>query len=217
MMLLLSPFALPRAVVAIGYALSLLAPTTTLQVADNVAAPVLPILEVIKVYGKLAGPTCFGKTAPTGSSCQVSRQQDWQSLFASSSNGLLDKAQFAAQLQQRPFAWPLKPYGIDKGNAKTATMNKGAETRLYMDLLEARGLYDKRNPTGPLPTSLRPALNRLLQQEGVAPLVVDLVFERLATTDGKVSIESEALWQGREAIDYYDFLDFLGKNSITWD
>ena len=43
-------------------------------------------------------------------------------------------------------------------------VNKGAETRLYMEQLEAAGLYDPRNPMGPLPTSLRPASNPRLQR-----------------------------------------------------
>ena len=139
-----------------------------------------------------------------------------------SSSSSISEAQLTARLQQAQFQWPLKPYGVDKSNVKTAIMNKGAETRLYMEQLEARGLYDPRNPTGPLPTSLRPQLNRLLQQEGVSPAAIDLFFQRL-TVGGKenepVTCESasESLFQSREAIDYYDFLEFLGKNSISWN
>lgn len=175
----------------------------------------VPILEVIKVYGKIAGPTCFGKTAPKGSSCQVTRQ-DFEKVLASASNGGLSKEQFRVNLESLEFEWPLKPYGVEKSESKTATMNKGAETRLYMEQLEARGLFDRRNPTGPLPTSVRPNLNRLLQQEGVGQSTADLVFNRLAGKYQDIT-SPDALFQGKQAIDYYDFLDFLGKNSITWN
>ena len=45
-------------------------------------------------------------------------------------------------------------------------VNKGAETRLYMEQLEAAGCTTlaTRNPMGPLPTSLRPASNPRLQR-----------------------------------------------------
>ena len=73
--------------------------------------------------------------------------------------------QFEARLQDMPFQWPLKPCGMDKSLEKTAVVNKGAETRhYYMEQLEAAGLYDPRNPMGPLPTSLRPASNPRLQR-----------------------------------------------------
>lgn len=214
-------FALPRTIVTVGYGLglSLLSPAL-LTTPPPLEAPVhVPILEVIKVYGKLAGPTCFGKLAPTGSSCQVTRQ-DWNRLFFSNENDNDDdnsssKQQLAALINQLDFQWPLKPYGVEKSESKTAVMNKGAETRLYMEQLEIWGLYDRRNPTGPLPTSLRPQLNRLLQQETVATTAMDLFLQKLTGTNGVEMTES--LFQGKDAIDYYDFLDFLGKNSITWD
>jgi len=181
---------------------------SSFMVADQID---VPILEVIKIYGKVAGPTCFGKTSPAGSSCQVTRGE-FDSIFGSS----LSKEQLAAQIQKLEFQWPLKPFGVEKSAYKTATMNKGAETMLYMEELEQRGLYDRRNPTGPLPTSLRPNLNRVLQQEGVSQVAIDLLYDRL-TNAGVVLATGDALFQGRHAIDYYDFLEFLGKNSITWN
>mmetsp|Transcript_23437 Transcript_23437/g.44579 ORF Transcript_23437/g.44579 Transcript_23437/m.44579 type:complete len:213 (-) Transcript_23437:68-706(-) len=171
----------------------------------------VPILEVIKVYGKMAGPACFGKMSPNGSSCQVTRDE-FDSIIGSS----LSKEQLATTIMRLEFQWPLKPYGVEKSEFKTAIMNKGAETRLYMEELEQRGLYDRRNPTGPLPTSLRPNLNRILQQEGVSQDAIDLFYDRLAGGGGAV-VAGDALFQGRQAIDYYDFLEFLGKNSITWN
>jgi hypothetical protein len=74
---------------------------------------------------------------------------------------------FRTTLQAATFRWPLKPYGMDKEGSlsKTATVNKGAETRIYMSLLEQQQLYNPRDPTGPLPTSLRPQLNQRIQHQ----------------------------------------------------
>ena len=200
------------AVVYYAVCLTLSAPT-----ADDVSMdkPV-PVLDVIQLYGRLAGPTCFGKAAPPGASCQITRSE-WERMGLDN----LDKARFAAQIQRLDFQWPLKPYGVDAASAtKTAVMNKGVETRLYMDELEARGLLDRRNPTGPLPTSLRPALNRLLQSQGVSEAAMDLLWRRLetSTVNQKDVLSGEALlFQSKDAIDWYDFLEFMGRTSVTWD
>lgn len=168
------------------------------------------------MYGKLAGPTCFGKTAPKGSSCQMTRQ-DFDRLFPQTQ--VVSKQNLQKQLQEElDFQWPLKPYGVEKSEFKTAVMNKGAETRVYMDQLETRGLFDRRNPTGPLPTSLRPNLNRALQDEGISTTAIDLLFERISNTkDPHYQSSAEALFRGQDAIDWYDFLDVLGKSSVLWE
>lgn len=165
----------------------------------------VPILEVVKVYGKLAGSICYGKTAPQGSSCQI-RLKDLPTTQVS-------REEFASQLQLMEFQWPLKPYGInDKTLVKTAVVNKGAETYVFMSELESRKLYDARNPAGPLPTSLRPALNKQLQTEGILDArAIDLAYEGLHI--GCDTTLSEA---GTEFIDYYDFLKKIGPNSISW-
>jgi len=117
------------------------------------------------------------------------------------------------------FKWPLKPYGINEQTlTKTAVMNKGAETRVFMEELESRSLYDPRNPTGPLPTSLRPAMNRQLQKEGILDgRAIDMAYEALfGTTDGSGGglLSGEA--EGTEFLDYYDFLKKIGPNAISW-
>jgi hypothetical protein len=33
---------------------------------------------------------------------------------------------------------PLKPFGVERSNEKTVAMNKGAETRVFMEELERR-------------------------------------------------------------------------------
>lgn len=177
----------------------------------------LSVKEVVKVYGKLAGSTCYGRVAPPASSCQISLEELEHKLGVETGRRL-DRQQLRERLEELPFHWPLKPYGVDKSLEKTAVMNKGAETLLYMDELESHGLYDPRNPTGPLPTSLRPQLNRLLQQEGLEGAVVDRVYD-LMQGSGVVTHESlKSLFLDSNAIDYYEFLKlFLGPETIKWD
>mmetsp|Transcript_10631 Transcript_10631/g.29321 ORF Transcript_10631/g.29321 Transcript_10631/m.29321 type:complete len:242 (-) Transcript_10631:703-1428(-) len=199
------------------------ATSATLQSAEVVAATVpppsntvvivqqqpTPVLEVIKVYGRLAGPSCYGSIAPKGSSCQVVLDD------LLSKTPTLDKAQFESYLQQQQFQWPLKPYGIDKSLSKTAVMNKGAETRVYMEELERRGLYNPRNPAGPLPSSLRPKMNAQIQNESFQ---VDRVFAAMSSDAERSVIDVEQLKAKypEGVFDYYDFLDLIGKETILW-
>lgn len=193
-----------------------LALAIALATAPAPTTPDLPVLEVIKVYGKLAGPLCYGTKAPPGSSCQIQRQ-DLERALGLANNQALSRTDFEASLNRMDFQWPLKPYGVDKSLSKTSVMNKGAETRVFMDELENRGLYDRRNPTGPLPTSLRPVLNQKLQMEGLDPRALDLVFSALASERGELSSQQiQTAFQGKEEIDYYDFLKIIGTDSVLW-
>jgi len=190
----------------------------------------IPVLEVVKVYGKLAGSDCYGKRAPNGASCQIQLKDLKQRLLSSSTTTttpseididnidpasslrILSKENFQAGMEMMEFRWPLKPFGVDGSPslAKTAVMNKGAETRVFMEELEARRLYDPRNPAGPLPTSLRPALNQKLQAEGILDQrAIDGAYEALFG-------ERSHLGGGSEYLDYYEFLKLFGPNSITW-
>lgn len=176
----------------------------------------VPVLEVIKVYGSLANSECFGANASPGSSCQLPLGHLQKKLFQETLS--ISREDFARIVKQSHFQWPLKPYGIDKSLSKTAIMNKGAETKIFMDELEARGLYDRRNPTGPLPTSLRPKLNQQLEQEGIDPAVVDRVFLMFnGEKPGGLTYEHiREAFQGKKALDYYSFVDLFGKESISW-
>ena len=184
-------------------------------------APVqdIPVLEVVKVYGKLAGPECYGLKAPPGSSCQMRRQDFERAFNLESQASKVSRDEFASKLEQLDFQWPLKPYGIEKSLSKTAVMNKGAETRVFMDELESRGLYDRRNPAGPLPTSLRPVLNKNLQTEGLDSRAIELVFHAftLGSREKQLSIDQvEKIFQGRDELDYYEFLRVVGTDAIIW-
>ena len=161
--------------------------TTPLDATPAKPAP-MPVLEIVVVYGKLAGAECYGKSAPRDSSCEAT-QRDFEAKFQLEEMESLTREEFREKLNIIDFQWPLKPYGVDKSLSKTATMNKGAETRVYMEELERRGLYDRRNPTGPLPTSLRPQLNAALQREGVNARTTDRIFDALGGTNGRLEAE----------------------------
>lgn len=172
------------------------------------------------MYGRLAGSECYGKIAPKGASCQVT-SKDIERVFhlvdqEDGSSRSLSLGDFQQDIEQADFQWPLKPYGIEKSLTKTATMNKGAETRIFMDELEARGLYDKRNPTGPLPTSLRPQLNALLQRERIDPVAFERIFYAMGGTAHGIGIKQLHSLVSAHPIDYYEFLDLIGKEAIQW-
>ena len=100
-----------------------------------------PALQVIVGYGKLAGKTCYGKLAPSGSSCQLPLADLGKELGLESEDSSLTKEEYNRRINALEFQWPLKPYGIgnEKSLAKTSVINKGAETAYYMDELERRG------------------------------------------------------------------------------
>jgi hypothetical protein len=89
-----------------------------------------------------------------------------------------------------------------------------------MDQLERKGLYNPHNPTGPLPTNLRPKLNELLQNEPIEPNTIHRVF--CALGGGVEQNESNVIdIEGLRGVfqtpmDYYGFLDVLGKESVVW-
>ena len=270
--------------VAVGVVLSLTSPTAPLLLLTTTTTPAttttiyscssstesnlnrydkVPVLEVIKIYGKLAGSECYGKQAPKGASCQINLTELQQTLSASlSSNEKTDGTaeendrredgthrfmtndEFRQRVETMEFAWPLKPYGRSS-LPKTAVMNKGAETDVYMLELVQRGLYDPRNPTGPLPTSLRPTLNRVLQQEGMRSVgnqnnkdkdettndlivdtrVIDRTYEILLPLMQQLDADrNSSRSEGNDAatpattqfLDYYEFLKLYDPNTIAW-
>uniref|UniRef100_A0A7S4VSS7 SAP domain-containing protein n=1 Tax=Ditylum brightwellii TaxID=49249 RepID=A0A7S4VSS7_9STRA len=195
---------------------------STLEAPTNInlssTAPV-PALEIIKTYGSLAGSECYGRTAPPASSCQIPLSDLKKELGVSNKSGIksLTRSEFANRLESLSFQWPLKPYGLtDTSYTKTAVMNKGAETAMYMNELEKRG-YDRRNPTGPLPTSLRPKLNEELKREGIDPRALDKVFYSFSGNQEELTSEQlENAFRGSDFLDYYSFIELIGKNEIVW-
>ena len=170
-----------------------------LAVSFLIATSPVPVMDVLQVYGRLAGPECFGKTVPAaaGASCQLTAERIRETIGDESEAG------FEARLAALPFRWPLKPYGTaaSPSNAKTVAINKNAETAVYMRELEQRRLYDSHDPTGPLPTSLRPALDAQLSREPISPEASKLAFRAL---------------RDAPTLDWFSFLERIGAEQVVW-
>ena len=191
--------------------------------------PLVPILELIKIYGRLAGSDCFGASVPSasGASCQLGGKVLQTAI--GSGGGEWSEAQFIQWLGEQPFRWPLKPWGTarSQSNAKTVMMNKSAETAVFMGELERRGMYDPRNPTGPLPTSLRPRLNAAVGAEPIDPAASRLVFRALAGAEAgeatpvlssdRLARALSAPGEEAEILDYYSFQALIGRYArLVW-
>ena len=171
----------------------------SLAVSFLVATSPVPAMDVLQVYGRLAGPECFGKTVPAaaGASCQLTAERIRETI------GDVNEASFEARLAALPFRWPLKPYGTaaSPSNVKTVAINKNAETAVYMRELEQRRLYNRNDPTGPLPTSLRPALDAQLSRESINPEASKLAFRAL---------------RNAPTLDWFSFLERIGAEQVVW-
>ncbi len=170
-----------------------------LAVSILIATSPVPVMDVLQVYGRLAGPECFGKTVPAaaGASCQLTAERLRETI------GETSEAGFEARLATLPFRWPLKPYGTaaSPSNVKTVAINKNAETAVYMRELEQRRLYNRNDPTGPLPTSLRPALDAQLSREPISPEASKLAFRAL---------------RDAPTLDWFSFLERIGAEQVIW-
>ena len=210
--------------------------TVASDAAPAAAKAEVPVTDLVQVFGRLAGDECFGATAPPGSSCQLSIGRALQILGLDVSDGgqaSLSEDEFVALLQKRHFRWPLKPWGTansPKSNAKTAVMNKCAETAVFMSELTRNGLYDPRNPAGPLPTSMRPQLNARLEAEEIRETSARLIFRALAGGGSDKfsaapvrALTAKDLKQtfldlaGGEPLDYYSFQALVNHEArVVW-
>ena len=196
--------------------------------AEALVPSTIPVVELIRIYGRLAGKQCFGKEVPqaAGASCQLTLDGATRALGLGGGTRALSEDAFIARLGEMHFAWPLKPWGTARSvsNQKTATMNKSAETAVYMRELEQRALYDKRNPTGPLPTSLRPTLDAQMQLEPVDPTAARVCYRALAGGGGQLTAEGLArafrsilAEEEGDALDYYSFQALVGQSArVVW-
>jgi hypothetical protein len=66
---------------------------------------------------------------------------------------------------------------------------------------EQRRLYVSHDPTGPLPTSLRPALDAQLSREPISPEASRLAFQAL---------------RDAPTLDWFSFLERIGAEQIVW-
>ena len=186
----------------------------------------LDVIEILKIYGRLAGSECYGKKvqAQQAASCELTGNTLRAAL---QSSGPWDEAEFMRWLNAQPFRWPLKPWGTanSASNAKTATMNKSAETAVFMIELEKRGLYDPRNPAGPLPTSLRPQLNAKVGEEPIDARAGRVAFRALAgaelgsaasltATRLDSSLRDATNGEGAAALDWYTFQALIDRDDV---
>jgi hypothetical protein len=77
------------------------------------------------------------------------------------------------------------------------------------------------NPTRPLPTSLRPKLYTILQQQELQDGVIDRLYDlmRLGSgdiTEAKIDSLFGAVGEKGGTLDYYDFISLLGPHSVSW-
>ena len=68
---------------------------------------------------------------------------------------------------------------------------------------EQRRLYDAHDPTGPLPTSLRPALDAQLSREPISPEAARLAFRALRD-------------DAPAPLDWFSFLERVGAEQVVW-
>jgi hypothetical protein len=77
------------------------------------------------------------------------------------------------------------------------------------------------NPTRLIPTSLRPNLYAILQQQGLQDGVIDRLYDlmRLGSgdiTEAKLDSLFGAAGEKGGVLDYYDFIKLLGPHSVSW-
>ena len=61
-----------------------------LAVSFLIATSPVPVMDVLQVYGRLAGPECFGKTVPAaaGASCQLTAERIRETIGDGSEAGV---------------------------------------------------------------------------------------------------------------------------------
>ena len=69
-----------------------------LAVSVLIATSPVPVMDVLQVYGRLAGPECFGKTVPAaaGASCQLTAERIRETV------GDVKEAEFEARISNLP-------------------------------------------------------------------------------------------------------------------
>ena len=182
-----------------------------LAVSFLIAASPVPVMDVLQVYGRLAGPECFGKTVPAaaGASCQLTAERIRETI-----GDVTIEAGFEARLAALPFRWPLKPYGTaaSPSNVKTVAINKNAETAVYMRELEQRRLGIT-TPTTRGASRLRNR-QRLSHETGRSTRPA----RRASRTDQSRGARTRVPGPPRRAnaADWFSFLERIGAEQVVW-
>lgn len=178
------------------------------------------VLDVLNLYGRLAGSGCFGRTAPAGLSCQLGMEDFDRVVFRGAA--AVDEGSFTAALRATAPRWPLRPAVPPQ---QTALASRLAELRVLKDAAFNRFSTPGYNPSD---RELPVAVATALASEELPMAAVHLVFVRLAgsgrssaelprgaglTREGVASMLASL--EGR-ALDWYSFLDLLGRQWVTW-
>eukprot|EP00401_Gymnodinium_catenatum_P000219 CAMPEP_0117492112 /NCGR_PEP_ID=MMETSP0784-20121206/18414_1 /TAXON_ID=39447 /ORGANISM="" /LENGTH=285 /DNA_ID=CAMNT_0005286923 /DNA_START=106 /DNA_END=960 /DNA_ORIENTATION=- len=157
------------------------------------------VVDVINIFGRLAGTSCFGSQAAPGVSCQVTMAELDQKLFQKTQE--LSEAEFVDALASMAFAWPLKPNGASV--KQTVTANKFAEPTSLTNAAIKRGLP----PASQAKTA--EGVSAALSQEAVPASAAKTMFARIVastgSTDGKLNRDGVAAWLKRypgQALDW---------------
>ena len=75
-----------------------------LAVSFLIATSPVPVMDVLQVYGRLAGPECFGKTVPpsAGASCQLTAERIRETIGDVNEASFEARAMFTRYVKRQP-------------------------------------------------------------------------------------------------------------------
>mmetsp|Transcript_68855 Transcript_68855/g.217702 ORF Transcript_68855/g.217702 Transcript_68855/m.217702 type:complete len:294 (+) Transcript_68855:47-928(+) len=184
------------------------------------------VLDLLNVYGRLAGRACFGSTAPEGLSCQLGMEDFDRLVFRTGEP--VSEAAFLEALAAAPPRWPLRPAAARR---QTALAAKLAEPRVLKEAAFAR--WFDRPAEAPrdreLPTAVAAALGSEALPEGAARLVYARLMRggppsrpaAAPTSSPEVGLSRDRVAsllrsQADAVLDWYSFLDLVGRPWVMW-
>eukprot|EP00472_Partenskyella_glossopodia_P004713 CAMPEP_0197526434 /NCGR_PEP_ID=MMETSP1318-20131121/17832_1 /TAXON_ID=552666 /ORGANISM="Partenskyella glossopodia, Strain RCC365" /LENGTH=262 /DNA_ID=CAMNT_0043080597 /DNA_START=14 /DNA_END=802 /DNA_ORIENTATION=- len=157
----------------------------------------------VSVFGRLADSGCYGNVAKHAS-CTIDQKSVSLKLFGNDiKNAKLSKDELKEKLNQMPFEWPLKPFGVSADQKqKTVTLNKPAELTEWKYAATRKNMGNSFYLNG----SDRDKLNRALESENVSDDAVEVLF-KLLSSDGKIVKAGDI--KKVSGMDWYDFTDMV--------
>jgi len=161
--------------------------------------------DTINVFGRIATPECYGKTA-SRATCQINSDKLKRRVFRDGESGI-SLSEFKSRLNELEFEWPLKPYGETSENKeKTATLNKPAELSVWKEISKAKNLVDPFYLNG----KDRDRVNRAVQSDSVTDEALQ-AFVKILGKNGN-SINKEDL-TSLDGMDWFQFVDLMTSES----
>jgi len=163
----------------------------------------LEVLDVIKMFGRMANPSCFGSVAKHAS-CTIDTSSLGKQLFAqpSSSSSKMTKEELKTKVNEMAFEWPLKPYGTKEERVKTATLNKPAELNEWKNQAKIKNLGDPFYLNG----KDRDRLNAAVGFDNVSDEALDALFNALSKDGKSIGEEDIQLLSG---MDWFEFSSLI--------